>query len=40
MGVAYWAKLAGRNPLIWFAAAVALTPLGGSIALLIADRYR
>ena len=39
MGIAYWAKLGGRNPLLWFAAAVALTPLGGSIALMIADRY-
>lgn len=39
MGVAYWAKLGRRNPLVWFAASVALTPLGGSIALMIADRY-
>jgi len=39
MGVAYWAKLCGRNPLIWFAASVALTPLGGSVALMIADKY-
>ena len=39
MGVAYWAKRNGRNPLIWFAASVALTPLGGSIALMIADKY-
>ena len=40
MGLAYWAKLGGRNPLIWFAASVALTPLGGSVALMIADKYR
>ncbi len=40
MGVAYWARLRGRNPLLWFAASVALTPLGGSIALMIADKYR
>jgi len=40
MGLAYWAKLGGRNPLIWFAASLALTPLGGSVALMIADKYR
>ena len=39
MGIAYWAKLVGRNPALWFAASVALTPLGGSVALMIADRY-
>jgi hypothetical protein len=39
MGVAYWAKLDGRNPAIWFAAGVVLTPIGASIALMIADRY-
>jgi len=39
MGIAYWAKLDGRNPTIWFAASVVLTPLGASIALMIADRY-
>jgi hypothetical protein len=39
MGIAYWAKLDGRNPAIWFSAALVLTPLGGSIALMIADRY-
>jgi hypothetical protein len=39
MGVSYWAKLDGRNPVIWFAAAIALTPLGASIALMIWDRY-
>jgi hypothetical protein len=40
MGIAYWAKLDGRNPLLWFAASVALTPIGGSVALMIADKYR
>ena len=35
MGVAYWAKRDGRNPTVWFAAAVAMTPLGASIALII-----
>jgi hypothetical protein len=39
MGIAYWAKLDGRNPGIWFAAAIVLTPIGGTIALMIADKY-
>ena len=39
MGVSYWAKMDGRNPAIWFAAAIVLTPLGASIALIVADRY-
>ena len=39
IGVAYWAKLDGRNPLVWFAASILLTPIGGSVALMIADRY-
>ena len=39
MGIAYWAKLDGRNPAVWFGAALILTPLGGSVALMIADRY-
>ena len=39
MGVAYWAKQDGRNGWLWFVLGMALTPLGGSIALIIADRY-
>jgi hypothetical protein len=39
MGVAYWAKLNRRNPGIWFAAAVLITPLGASVALMVMDRY-
>jgi len=39
MGVAYWARLDGRNPTLWFAAAIVTTPLGASIALKIWDRY-
>ena len=39
MGVAYWAKLDGRKPGIWFVASVVLTPLGASIALMVMDRY-
>jgi len=38
MGVAYWAKIHGRNPALWGILAVLLTPLGGSIALMLADR--
>jgi hypothetical protein len=38
MGLAYFAKLKGRNPLLWFGAGVVLTPLGASIALMAADR--
>ncbi len=40
MGIAYWAKLGGRNALLWFVASVVLTPLGGGVALMIVDRYR
>ena len=39
MGIAYWAKLDGRNPIVWFTAGVVLTPLGASIALMIWDKY-
>jgi hypothetical protein len=39
MGIAFWAKLDGRNPAVWFAASLILTPIGGSIGLMIADRY-
>lgn len=39
MGVAYWAKLDGRKPGIWFVASVLLTPLGASLALTVMDRY-
>jgi len=39
MGVAYWAKLDGRNPTTWFAAAVMVTPLGATLGLMICDRY-
>jgi hypothetical protein len=39
MGVAYWAKLDGRNPTVWFAAALMMTPLGASIGLMVWDRY-
>lgn len=39
MGVGYFAKLHGRNPAIWFALSLFISPLGGSIALMVADRY-
>jgi hypothetical protein len=38
MGLAYWAKLHGRNAALWFVVSVAITPLGGSLALMVADR--
>jgi hypothetical protein len=39
MGVAYWARLDGRRPGLWFAAALLMTPVGASIALMIWDRH-
>ena len=39
MGVAYWAKIHGRNAALWFALAIALTPLGASIAMAALDRW-
>jgi hypothetical protein len=39
MGVSYWAKLDGRNAAVWFALAILLTPLGGSLALMLIGRY-
>jgi len=39
LGVAYWAKLDGRNATVWFGAALVLTPLGASIALMAFDRF-
>ena len=38
IGLAYFAKLKGRNPALWGMLGVLLTPLGGSIALMLADR--
>ena len=34
MGVAYWAKMDGRNPALWFAIAVLLSPPVGHRALM------
>jgi hypothetical protein len=39
MGVAYWAKLHGRNTAIWFVLAIILTPLGASVLLMVSDRF-
>jgi hypothetical protein len=39
MGVAYAAKRSARHPAWWFLLSVALTPLIGSIALVMVNRY-
>ena len=39
MGVAYWAKLDGRNAFWWFTVAAICSPLLGSVALWACDRY-
>lgn len=39
LGVAYWAKVHDRNPALWFALSIALTPLGGALAIRFADRW-
>ena len=38
MGVAYGARLSGRGPWPWFAVGLVLTPLGGSLVLMGANR--
>ena len=39
MGVAYGAKLNARNGFGWFALSLAITPLGGSLLLILANRF-
>jgi hypothetical protein len=39
MGVAYWAKLDGRNAFFWFCVSVLLSPLVGSLLLWAFQRY-
>jgi hypothetical protein len=39
LGVSYWAKLHGRSATVWLGAALMLTPLGASIALMVFDKY-
>jgi hypothetical protein len=39
IGVAYAAKLSRRGPWPWFLLAIVLTPLGGSLLLMAANRY-
>jgi hypothetical protein len=39
MGVAYWAQLHGRNAALWFVISAVITPLGGSLALMAADKF-
>ena len=38
LGVAYGAKISGRNAFAWFIIAIAATPLLGSAALITANR--
>ena len=38
MGVAYAAKLSARTPFVWFVIGMALTPIGGSLLLMTANR--
>ena len=38
MGIAYWARLNGRKPGVWFLLAILLTPLGASVAMAIRGR--
>jgi hypothetical protein len=39
IGVGYAAKLSQRNATPWFALGLILSPLGGSLALMAANRY-
>jgi hypothetical protein len=39
MGVAFAAKQDGRNPALWFALSAALSPLVGSVALILVKRF-
>ncbi len=39
IGVAYSAKLSRRGPWPWFILGIALTPIGGSLALMAANRH-
>ena len=39
MGVAYWAKIHGRNTALWLGLAIVLTPLGAGLAMALADRW-
>jgi len=39
MGVAYWAKVDGRKPGIWFVLAIILTPLGASVLMMLSQRF-
>ena len=39
MGVAYGAKISARNAFGWFLLSMAISPLGGSILLILANRY-
>ena len=39
MGVAFAAKQSQRNPAFWFALSAALSPLVGSVALTLVNRF-
>jgi hypothetical protein len=39
MGVAFGAKTSGRNAFGWFVLSLALTPLAGSLLLILANRH-
>ena len=39
MGVAYAAKLSRRNAFGWFVLSLAITPLAGSLILMLANRF-
>ena len=39
MGVAYGAKISARNAFAWFVVSMAITPIGGSALLILANRY-
>jgi hypothetical protein len=39
MGIAFWAKLDGRNPAVWFGASIVLTPIGAGVALNVIGRH-
>ena len=39
IGVAYGAKVSGRNAFAWFVIAIFATPMLGSVALIMANRY-
>ena len=39
MGVAYGAKISARNAFAWFVLSLVITPMGGSVLLIAANRF-